>query len=181
MKYIVIVCLALISCAKGYKPSEYLSAKQQDEMMWKIIRYLAKPPEGLTKPERFYKGYDPYYQEQQARYRLDSYYIGEKDAHYFLVSRVAPSIQEKRVATGGIVKFDENGKLIEYEEVFRTWKMKDADLKVKAKKLFDLMVKGESLEKYQTKFTTPAEYIEFPDDVNYFDKVEREWKQKQPN
>jgi hypothetical protein len=43
------------------------------------------------------------------------------------------------------------------------------------------MVKGEPLEKYQTKFTTPEEYIEFPDDINYFDKAEKEWKQKQPN
>lgn len=179
MKYIVFVCLVLMSCSKGYTPSEHLSAKEQDELMWKIIRYLAKPPEGLTKPERFYKGYDPYYQEQQARYRLDSYYMDD-NTHYFLVSRIAPSIHEKRVATGGVAKFDENGKLIEYEEVFRTWKMKDADLKVKAGKLFDLMVKGESLEKYQTKFTAPEEYIEFPDDINYFDKSEREWKQRQP-
>lgn len=143
------------------------------------MRYIAKPPEGLTKLERFYKGYDPYYREQQSRHRMDGYYI-DGETHYFVISRPAPSIHEKRVATGGRMKFDKEYNLIEYEEVFRTWKMKDADLKKKSLMLFDLMVKGESLEKYQTKYTTPEEYIEFPDDVNYYDKTEREWKQKQP-
>jgi hypothetical protein len=40
------------------------------------------------------------------------------------------------------------------------------------------MVKSETLEKYRTKWTFPDEYIEFPDDVNYYDKDAREWKLK---
>jgi hypothetical protein len=178
MKYVYLFVLILLcSCSKGYKPNDHLTVQKQDEIMWKIIRYLAKPPDGLTKPERFYKGYDPYYLEQQSRHRLDAYFI-DGDQHYFLVSRIAPSIVEKRVAAGGRLKLDAKGKLIEYEEIFRTWKMKDEDLKIKAGKLFDLMVKGESLERYQTKFTTPDEYIEFPDDINYYDKDARDWKQR---
>jgi hypothetical protein len=180
MKFILLATLLVVfsSCSKGYKPNNHLTVQEQDEVMWKIIRYLAKPPEGLTKPERFYKGYDPYYEQQKSRHRLDAYFI-DGDHHYFLISRPAPSITEKRVATGGKLKLSPEGNLSEYEEVFRTWKMKDADLKRKAGKLFALMVKGESLEKYRTKFTAPEEYIEFPDDVNYYDKEEREWKQRQ--
>jgi len=179
MKYFALLSLFVLfsACGNSYKPNSHLAIQKQDEVMWKIIRYLAKPPEGLTKLERFYKGYDEYYEKQKSRHRLDAYFM-DGDQHYFLVSRIAPSLTEKRVATGGKVKFDQKGKLVEYEEVFRTWKMKDADLKVKAGKLFDLMVKGESLEKYRTKYTFPDEYIEFPDDINYYDKEERGWKQK---
>jgi hypothetical protein len=179
MRYLSLLSFIVFftGCGNSYKPNSHLTIQKQDEVMWKIIRYLAKPPEGLTKPERFYKGYDEYYEKQKSRHRLDAYFI-DGDQHYFLVSRIAPSITEKRVATGGKLKMDAKGKVIEYEEVFRTWKMKDEDLKIKAGKLFDLMVKGEPLEKYRTKYTFPDEYIEFPDDVNYYDKEAREWKLK---
>jgi hypothetical protein len=178
MKYFSLIFIfTLVGCGKNYKPDQYLTVQKQDEIMWKVIRYLAKPPEGLTKPERFYKGYDPYYLEQQSRHRLDAYFV-DGDQHYFLISRQAPSLVEKRVATGGRLKLGASGKLLEYEEVFRTWKMKPEVLKEKALFLFDKMVKSEPLEKYRTKWTFPDEYIEFPDDVNYYDKDAREWKLK---
>ncbi|MFM7487257.1 MAG: hypothetical protein ACKO13_10105, partial [Cytophagales bacterium] len=156
--YVLILAMLVTACSKGYKPTDHLTGKEQDEFVWKIIRYIAKPPEvsNLSKPERFYKGYDPYYQEQQARHRLDAYFIKD-DVHYFLISRQAPSIVVKRVATGGRLKLDAKGNLLEYEEVFRTWKMTEEMLQKKSMKLFDLMVKGEPLEKYRTKYTFPDE------------------------
>lgn len=167
----------LLACGKSYKPDSHLSVQKQDEIMWKIIRYLAKPPEGLTKPERFYKGYDPYYEEQKSRHLLEAYFISE-GTHYFLVSRPAPSLVEKRVATGGKLKLDANGKLLEYEEVFRTWKMIPDTLKRRSLFLFDKMVKGESLAPYYTANSKGVDYIEFPDNVNYYDKSLRSWEQK---
>jgi hypothetical protein len=145
--------------------------------MWKIIRYLAKPPEGLLPMEIFYPQYDSFYQIAQSRHRLDAYYI-DGEAHYFLVSRPAPSLTEKRVATGGKMKFDGNDSLAEYEEIFRTWKMQPDSLRKKSILLFEKMVKGEPLEKYQTRFTAPEEFIEFPDEKTYYDKEARAWRSK---
>ena len=172
------VCFILIGCSKGYAPDEHLSPQQQTDNVWKIIRYLARAPENVTFEERFYKGYDKYYQEQMALHRLDAYFIGADGTHYFLISRRAPSLIDKRVATGGRMKLDEEGDLLEYEEVFRTWKMEDKDLVKKGIVLFDLMVKGKSLDPYLTKNSWPEEYIEFPDDQTYFDVEARAWKGK---
>jgi hypothetical protein len=176
--FFLLVLFTCAGCSKSYDPADHLSAQEQYNQVWKIIRYMARPPENVTFPERFYKGYDPYYQEQASLHRLDAYFIGKDGTHYFLISRRAPSLQDKRVATGGKLKQDTEGNLVVYEEVFRTWKMADSLLATKSVMLFDRMVKGESLEPYLTKNSWPEEYIEFPDDRTYYDVEERMWKSK---
>lgn len=58
-KYIVVVLVfaaTIAGCTKGYAPEEHLSAKEQYDQVWKIIRYIARAPENVTFQERFYKG-----------------------------------------------------------------------------------------------------------------------------
>ena len=175
----LIFVIALAACTNQsdkYSPANQ-DPKELDANLWAMIRYLGKAPEGLTIPERFYPGYDSHYVEQMKIHTIDAWY--EKgDVNYFLVSKRAPSMTEKRVATGGKIVFDENGKIKEYEEVFRTWKMVPDTLKMRAMFLFDKMVTSEPLQRYETKNSKGVEYIEFPDDVTYFDKIERTWKMK---
>jgi hypothetical protein len=40
------------------------------------------------------------------------------------------------------------------------------------------MVKGESLTLFERK-RSQEEYIEFPDEINYYDAQERQWKQRE--
>lgn len=161
-------------CKRSYTPADHLSAREQYDFTWRVIRYVGRAPENVTMDERFYKAYDSHYEEQMSLHRLDAYF--ERGGYrYFLISRRAPSLHDKRVATGGKAKFDAEGNLVEYEEVFRTWKMLEPDLIKKGLLLFDKMVKGESLERFLTKNSWPEEYIEFPDELIYFDKAARRW------
>lgn len=77
------------------------------------------------------------------------------------------------------MRFNEADSLTAYEEVFRTWKMVPDTLARRSELLFDKMVKGESLDPYLTKNSGGVEYIEFPDDRTYYDKLSRTWKLKQ--
>jgi hypothetical protein len=177
----IVIMLALIAGAcstkNNYQVSAHLTPQEQDEMMWKIIRYIGRAPDGLTFEERFYAPYDSVYQEQAKLHKFDAYYK-KGDTHYFLVSRRAPSLVEKRVATGGRFVLNSDNKLIEYEEVFRTWKLVPDTLAKREMVLFDKFVKGESLTPYETKNSNGIEYIEFPDDNTYFYKATRQWKTK---
>ncbi len=173
--------LALIAGAcstkNDYTVSAHLTPQQQDEMMWKIIRYVGRAPEGLTFEERFYAPYDSVYQEQAKLHKFDAYYK-KGDTHYFLVSRRAPSLVDKRVATGGRFVLNADNKVVEYEEVFRTWKLVPDTLAKREMVLFDKFVRGESLTPYQTRNSNGVEYIEFPDEYTYFDKASKQWKTK---
>lgn len=180
-RFLAVIILSLIAGAcntnNNYEVSAHLTPQQQDEMMWKIIRYVGRAPEGLTFEERFYAPYDSVYREQAKLHKFDAYFV-KGNTHYFLVSRRAPSLVDKRVATGGKFILNEANKIEEYEEVFRTWKMVPDTLAKREMVLFDKLVKGESLQPYETKYSNGVEYIEFPDDNTYFDKEAKQWKTK---
>lgn len=175
---VLIGLLLLNACTeeRDYRPESHLTVPQQEEMMEKVIRYMAKPPDGIQPEERFLETYNDHYQDQRRQHRLDAYYLDGSTA-YFLVSRPAPSLTEKRVAIGGAMQEDEKG-LTGYVEVFRTWKMQPDTLAKRSMFLFDLMVEGESLESFYSSKTGNTDYIEFPDDRTYFDSITRMWKAK---
>ena len=142
----------------------------------KIIRYVAKVPENVSQTERFKSEYNAYYQERASQCFLEQYFV-QDGMHYFLVSQPAPSIVEKRHATGGKFKLDKDGNLQDYEEVFRTWKMVPDTLRERGNFLFDKMVSNETLEPFYAK-SAGDQYIEFPDDNTYYDKSSMSWTTK---
>lgn len=170
------VLLTGCSRTKEYDPHSYLSDSELNDVHWKIVHYAGKSPEGIGIFDVFDKRFDDHYRQQLNENRIDKYYIDkETNIHYFLISRIAPSLTEKRVATGGKMKLNNENNLIEYEEVFRTWKMVPDTLARRAGLLFDKMVKGESLDNYHTKNSGGIDYIEFPDEVVTYDKNKRKW------
>lgn len=168
-----------VSCStrQDYSPDTYMSEQEKEKVTAYIIRYAGKTPPGANEHEKFSHKYDEYYERLASTARLEQYY-SFKGKQYFLLSQPAPSLQEKRHATGGYFKLDEKDSLIEYEEVFRTWKMANDVLLKRANMLFDKMVKSESLEPYLSKNSNDIEYIEFPDDYVIFDKKQRKWVAK---
>lgn len=180
VKYIILLSLLLAACEKkeSYIPEEQLTPQRQDIIMSKIIRYAGRKPEKATDSTKFSSQYDEHYITQVAEHKLNLYFVNDDNNHFFLISRKAPSIYEKHVATGGRFKMNETDSLVEYEEIFRTWKMPYDTLMNRGGLLFEKMVKGESLEAYLTKNSGGIEYIEFPDDNVYYDKQARKWKSK---
>jgi hypothetical protein len=177
---IFFLLLTSLSCQnkKSYLPSDHLSPQEEDKFMGSVMRYVSDLPRGASHETKFAAEHNEHYQEQQSRHRLDSYFPSKDKTIYFLISRGAPSLVEKRVAIGGKLKLALDGTIAEYEEVFRTWKMKPDVLKQRAEFLFDQMVKGENLDRYQPNKTS-EEWIEFPDGRVYYDTKSRQWKTPQ--
>ncbi len=177
----LLLALGLVACQSkiSYNAQDQLTPQQYDLIMSKIIRYAGRKPEKASDSTKFSAQFDEHYLEQIAAHKLDLYYKSGTGDSYFLISRRAPSLFEKYVATGGKFKLNKADSLIEYEEIFRTWKMVPDTLKIRSYELFDKMVKGESLDKYHTENSGGIEYIEFPDANVYYDKRARKWKSKQ--
>jgi hypothetical protein len=167
--------LFTIGCAPKdeYDPDTYLNAIQKDKFINNIIRYSAKAPEGVDDKSRFEEKYDLYYLDKASRVKLERYFP-HNDEIYFLISQPAPSLTEKRHATGGKLKFAPDGSIKRYEEIFRTWKMIPDTLKARADFLFEMMLNNKSLEPFLTK-NAGDQYIEFPDDKVFFDVNKRTW------
>lgn len=176
---LLLVYFFFVCCSgkQSYDPNETLSAEQKDRIVTSIIRFATKKPEKSTEETKFQSQYDSFYMAQASTIRFELYFK-KVDDHFFLITQPAPSLVEKRHATGGRLKLSEDGRITEYEEIFRTWKMVPDTLKRRSYLLFDKMVKGESLERYYTKNSNGVDFIEFPDDRTYFDITSRKWKVK---
>jgi len=176
----VLFCSLLIFTAcqekNPYDPNQYLSTTEKEKLIDVIVRYASKAPQGVGNSEKFNNDFDEYYREKASQLRLQWLYQKDDD-FYFLITQPAPSLTEKRNATGGIINLDKDGRVKYYEEVFRTWKMIPDTLARRGYYLFDKMVKGESLEKYLPA-SAGDQYAEFPDDRTYFDIATLEWRMK---
>lgn len=178
--YLIFALTLFISCQKEIQsdPNNYLTAKENLAFKTKIVRYFEKLPKKVINEKKWDTINDAYYLKKAEQAELLHYYKNDDNFIYFAIAKIAPSLKIKKVATIGKLKI-ENDSVTHYEEICRTWKMEIPELKQKSLVLFNKIVKGESIEEYYTKNSQPEFWIEFPDDINYYDAVERKWKTKQ--
>lgn len=175
----IIISFILAACndISSYNPDQYFSKEQQQEIIRQTVRYSAKLPPEANHHSKFEKQFDWYY--NIAAEECDFRRCAKKtdDGYYFLMTRKARSIWPAREAIGGFFKIDASNTLIDYEEIFRTWKMTEDSLNIRAFELFDLMVKEKDLTRYRSKYSGDR-YIEFPDDHYAFDRERKVWARK---
>jgi hypothetical protein len=164
------------STSNSYAPEKHLITEEAEkQFLLSIIRYTGRMPKKATSLTKYDATFQAYYEEEISYYEVEKYHVNARNEHYFLVSRPARSLHEKRVATGGKLTYDSAGQISYYEEVFRTWKMKVSELEEKSSLLFDLMVKGKDLSAYYPQ-NSEEEWVEFPDDKVYYNTMAREWR-----
>ncbi len=164
-----------------YKPGNMLDEDEQSEFKYDIIRFTGHLPKRANHGNKYEHRFDSLYRRQADLLLLDKYMVNEKDGYtYFEVSRIAPSLKKKYVATGGRLKRNTMGEVEEYEEIYRTWKMERPQLKKKTKVFFTEMITGKDLSPFYTDNIGDTEHIEFPDRYTYYNKDLRLWETR-PN
>jgi len=185
MKFIYVLFFVALFCScqkepKKILPSDYLNEKQIETFKYDIIRYSDKLAKKATNETKFDVQFDSIYHLKAKSADLYHYYLNKNSNEiYFAIARIAPSLKVKRVVTAGKLTKDKNGNITYYEEAFRTWKMEIPELKSKTKLLFENYIEGNDLSKFYTKNSKGEFFIEFPDDINYYDTDLRKWDIKE--
>lgn len=156
-------------------PFTYWNRERQQEIAMKLVRYAAKLPPNSNHSVKFNTEFDPYYKSVAIDYNFMWVKQEPDGSYYFLFSRPARSATPLFEGIGGKLKLNDQDSLVLYNEIFRTWKMTDKDLRERGKTLFDEMVAGKDLTVFYSK-NMGDKFIEFPDDRFYFDVEERKWK-----
>jgi len=158
-----------------YEVTSQMTSEEQKSFLHDISRYVGELPKNGGYETRDEARFDEHYKKQEEQSTLKYYHKDDKTGtEYFLLTQMAPSLQEKYVALGGKLKRNNNKAIEEYEEVFRTWKFPMEQLEPKAKLLFEKMVEGKDLSNYYSD-KAGDQYIEFPNEQAKYDKNLRRW------
>ncbi|MBT0809680.1 hypothetical protein KIH41_00125 [Litoribacter ruber] len=176
----IFIVIMLAGCAKSsrYEAKYQLTPKEQDDIILTTIRYIGHLPKKGSHENKFEERFDQYYSQLAKDFTLDAYHKDADGYEYFMASRVAPSLKVKKVATGVKMKRNQIGELEYYEEVFRTWKFEEEELRNKSLMLFSMMIREKDLAPYFPQNSGKEEYIEFPDLYVAYDVDDRIWKMK---
>ncbi|WP_100613998.1 hypothetical protein [Confluentibacter citreus] len=179
MKYLVLILLfiPLVSCQNkefDINPKIYLTADEEEAFKYAIIRYVDRLAPKASHETKFDKQFDSNYQSQAKQVDLLFYYEDKGDI-YFAITKIAPSLKLKKVATVGKLTMDKDKIITHYEEIFRTYKMEEEPLKQKTALMFKDVIQKNDIQKYEFKNSKPEEYIEFPDANTYYDTEQRQW------
>jgi hypothetical protein len=158
-----------------YQPDQYFSREQQALLIHQSVRYSTKLAPQATHETKFKPEFDWYYDIASKEYDIRAFSPDGNEGYYFLMTRKARSLWPAREAIGGRIKVDKENRLLDYEEVFRTWKMTEDTLNTRAFELFEFMVSGKDLTPFRSKYKGDR-YIEFPDDRYYFNKKDKRWR-----
>lgn len=151
--------------------------EEVDDFKKLLIRDIGRLPKKANHNNKKESKFDEHYMELTNRHDLIFYYPSKaSDTIYFAMSRIAPSLYEKKVAIGGKVILNEKKEITFLEETFRTFKMPVDELATKTEELFLKMVNHENLKSYEYKNSKPDEYIEFPDEFTSYNTKLRKWE-----
>lgn len=176
----LILLILLFSCSQNksdkHDANKHLSEDEKQLFVYDIIRYTGKLVSKASHSSKFNQEFDMDYWSLAREHSLDFLHIdNNSNRTYFSISRLAPSIHIRKVSIGGYLVRNESREIVEYVEVFRTWKMPVDELNTKTAKLFDLLVYGKDLSRYMPDNVYGNEYIEFPNATTYFDSNKRLW------
>lgn len=178
MKFLFsLLFIGTIACSSKDQldPLTYFPREQQNEIIYKSVRYSAKLPPNCNHEIKFDTAFDDYFKRVAAEYSFLKLSKAVDGTFNFLIARPARSITPMFEGIGGQLKLDQKDSLVVYNEIFRTWKMPYKDLTERGAFLFDRMIKGEDLTLFYSK-TAGDQYIEFPDDRFTYDVARRRWR-----
>jgi hypothetical protein len=160
--------------------ADSLTEAEQEEFIYSIIRYAGRLAPQATHETKFEARFDDDYRKIASDFTLHFIQNSDDQTTYFLISRIAPSLHLKRVATGGELRI-EAGSITFYNEHFRTWRMEELEMMEKSALLFGKMIKNESLALYYPENSGEEEFIEFPNTDVWFDTESRLWVNRREN
>lgn len=177
---LLLMLIVLVSCNnKSYdiNPKSYLTTEETDSFKYEIIRYVDRLARKASHATKFNAEFDNYYKTKTQDLDL-AYYYKDSDTIYFAVTKIAPSIKLKKVATAGKIVKGKSGDIAYYEETFRTYKMEVPILLEKTEVMFLDLIQQKDVKKYEYANTKPEEFIEFPDEYTYYDSSKKIWVSK---
>lgn len=164
----------ILACKDKYDADSYFENQSKDSLLADIITYIYVRPQYAEWNTRFDARFRKYYVSQLGKFNFEKYYRDDQGIHYYYIIRPARSSQGNIRGVGGKFTLDENGKINSFKEIFNTPVASLSELQQRGKELFLKMIKDGNVDDY----LKHPDYIEWPNDLTYYDTLRHEWLAK---
>jgi len=164
----------IFSCADKFDVNSYHNIEERDSLLTDIITYVYIRPQYAEWDNRFDARFRKYYVSHLGNFKFEKYYRDDKGNHYYYIIRPARSAQGNIRGVGGKFTLDKEGHISSFEEVFNTPVASLAELQKRGSELFVKMIKNGNIDDY----LKHPDYVEWPNDMTYYDTVRHEWRIK---
>lgn len=155
-----------------YDPAKTFTTAQKDTLLVNMITFIHKRPEAAINRDRTDPAFRKYYVDQLGRYKLVYHQQAPDSTHWFYLIRPARSASGDERGVGGRFRTDAAMGLVEFEEIFNTPVLPEAELKAKGLMLFQEMMDKGNVDAYQGE----RSLVEWPDGRLKYDRQRREWR-----
>lgn len=160
--------------AGQYKPDILMEPHHLDTLLTEMVTYIGKRPKMATWERRF----DPEFRGYYVNLSKDFKWVylketGQQEGNFaYYLLRPASALEGNIRGVGGLMQLDENFSIIQFEEVFNTPILPEADLIARGYVLFEQLLNHGNIEAFEGN----QDYIEWPDGRLYYDKTQHEWR-----
>lgn len=165
----------LLSCEDKFDVDTWFEAKEKDSVLTDIITYIYAWPQSAKWNTRFDPRFRQHYVSQLGNFKFENYYHDTNTGiHYYYIIRPARSAQGNIRGVGGKFWRDKRNKIISFREEFNTPVATLDELQQRGKELFKRMIRTGNIDDY----LKHPDYIEWPNELTYYDTVRYEWRIK---
>jgi hypothetical protein len=169
--YSLFFLLLITSCNSSisFDAKDYVTEKELDDILIQCIRIMHRLPQGANKETRWEERFDEYYMNEAGKFKVVHFAV-KNDFHHIYLFRPARNVNNCNRGTAVRFKWD-GTKLTDFEETFVTPMMPDDKIVEAGKNIFKHYVKTGTFGKYEG----DIDWIEWPNNSQYYDKETNEW------
>jgi hypothetical protein len=156
-----------------YAVEHYYNPAERDTLLLNMVTYIYKKPKSADYQTRHDPRYRPYYARELPNFELDRYYISADSTHYYFLIRPARHPGGNQRGVGGLFRVAGGNRIYDFEEIYNTPVLPEADIRDRGRLLF-----GEMVEKDGniSRYVNDKSLVEWPDERLKYDRQKNEWR-----
>ena len=170
----------LVSC--GDKTKQDFDVKglipvksDRDRLLLDLVTIIEEHiPDTVLRANRFEVQYKPFFLSIVNKFDFECLYKNSDEEYFYFIRKPAYGVEGLFVGLGGKFKLDKNGKVKDFEESYRMFRMPDDELNKKGMAVYTDFIEGKDLSKFHKDINVDP-YIEFPNEHVAYNKKTLEW------
>ncbi len=157
---------------KRHAVERHFPGDQKDTLLANMVTFIYKRPTTAINRDRTDPEFRAYYVKHAGSFDHVYHHMSADSTHWFYLIRPSRSVEGDKRGVGGRFRTNDKLAMLDFEEIFNTRILTEAELLDRGLVLFEEMVATGNVDA----FLQDKDLIEWPDGRLFYSKEKREWR-----